>query len=97
MSADPAPVGPSVSGATWVDAVPMTGPSARDPVRRALYRHVAVAGRDVSRDEAAQAVGISRNLAGFHLDRLVAEGLLAAYREMLSGQADPRKGIVVVP
>ena len=63
-----------------------------DPVRRALYRHVAVAGRDVSRDEAAQAVGISRNLAGFHLDRLVAEGLLAASFRRLSGRSGPGAG-----
>jgi predicted ArsR family transcriptional regulator len=63
-----------------------------DPVRRALYRHVAVAGRDVSRDQAAQAVGISRNLAGFHLDRLVAEGLLAASFRRLSGRSGPGAG-----
>jgi predicted ArsR family transcriptional regulator len=33
---------------------------------------------DVGRDEAARAVGVSRTLAGFHLDRLVKEGLLEA-------------------
>lgn len=63
-----------------------------DPVRRALYHHVAVAGRDVSRDEAGEAVGISRNLAGFHLDRLLAEGLLAASFRRLSGRSGPGAG-----
>jgi predicted ArsR family transcriptional regulator len=63
-----------------------------DPVRRALYQHVATAARDVSRDDAARAVGISRNLAGFHLDRLVAEGLLAASFRRLSGRSGPGAG-----
>ncbi|MEU7000866.1 helix-turn-helix domain-containing protein [Nonomuraea sp. NPDC046570] len=50
--------------------------SLHDPVRRGLYDLVARAGRDVSRGEAAEAAGISRTLAAFHLDRLVAAGLL---------------------
>ena len=33
-----------------------------DPLRRALYRHVAERGIPVSRDEAAHAVGISLSL-----------------------------------
>jgi len=47
-----------------------------DPIRRALYRHVAERGVPISRDEAAQAVGISRPLAAYHLDKLVDDGLL---------------------
>jgi predicted ArsR family transcriptional regulator len=47
-----------------------------DPIRRALYRHVADRGVPVSRDEAAQAAGISRPLAAYHLDKLVDDGLL---------------------
>jgi predicted ArsR family transcriptional regulator len=47
-----------------------------DPVRRALYGYTAEQGRPVTRDEAAAAVGISRNLAAFHLDKLVELGLL---------------------
>ena len=47
-----------------------------DPIRRALYRHVADRGVPVSRDEAARAAGISRPLAAYHLDRLVDDGLL---------------------
>jgi predicted ArsR family transcriptional regulator len=63
-----------------------------DPMRRTLYEHVATAARDVSRDEAARAVGISRSLAGFHLDRLVSEGLLAASFRRLTGRSGPGAG-----
>ena len=47
-----------------------------DDVRRALYEHVRDTGAPVSREDAAQAVGISRKLAAFHLDKLVELGLL---------------------
>jgi predicted ArsR family transcriptional regulator len=47
-----------------------------DDVRRALYEHVRAAGAPVTREDAAAAVGISRNLAAFHLDKLVELGLL---------------------
>ena len=63
-----------------------------EPVRRSLYFYVAYRQRDVSRDEAAEAVGISRALAGFHLDRLVAEGLLEASFRRLSGRTGPGAG-----
>ena len=49
-----------------------------EPVRRSLYAYVRRAGRGVTRDEAAAHAGISRNLAAFHLDKLVAAGLLDA-------------------
>ncbi|HET7172998.1 MAG TPA: helix-turn-helix domain-containing protein [Nocardioidaceae bacterium] len=47
-----------------------------DPQRRRLYDTVRRAGRPVTREEAALAIGISRKLAAFHLDKLVAVGLL---------------------
>ncbi len=47
-----------------------------DDVRRALYEHVRAAGVPVTREEAASAVGISRKLAAFHLDKLVELGVL---------------------
>ena len=47
-----------------------------DDVRRALFEHVRGAGQPVTRESAAAAVGISRNLAAFHLDKLVELGLL---------------------
>ncbi|MGH9063987.1 MAG: helix-turn-helix transcriptional regulator [Acidimicrobiales bacterium] len=49
-----------------------------DPVRRELYRHVRGEIDPVTRDQAAQAAGISRKLAAFHLDKLVEAGLLLA-------------------
>jgi len=47
-----------------------------DDVRRALYEHVRSAGGPVTREDAATAVGISRKLAAFHLDKLVELGVL---------------------
>ena len=63
-----------------------------DPLRRALYRHVADRGVPVSRDEAANAVGISRPLAAYHLDRLVDDGLLEARYRRRSGRQGPGAG-----
>lgn len=63
-----------------------------EPVRRSLYFYVVSRQEDVSRDEAARAVGVSRALAGFHLDRLASEGLLATSFRRLSGRAGPGAG-----
>src|SRR3954447_3371854 len=49
-----------------------------DDVRRALYEHVRAAGVPVTREGAANAVGISRKLAAFHLDKLVELGVLSS-------------------
>jgi predicted ArsR family transcriptional regulator len=49
-----------------------------DPSRRALYDHVRRQTHPVTREEAADAVGMSRGLAAFHLDKLVDAGLLSA-------------------
>jgi predicted ArsR family transcriptional regulator len=47
-----------------------------DDLRRGMYRFVRTARRPVTRDETAAAVGVSRKLAAFHLDKLVDAGLL---------------------
>lgn|SRR3954467_3940349 len=47
-----------------------------EDVRHRLYAFTRAARRPVTREEAAAAVGISRKLAAFHLDKLVAVGLL---------------------
>lgn len=47
-----------------------------EPARKALYDAVRSAGRPLTREEAATATGVSRKLAAFHLDKLVAVGLL---------------------
>jgi predicted ArsR family transcriptional regulator len=64
-----------------------------DPVRRRLYRYVAGRADEVSRNEAAQAVGVQRGLAAFHLDKLVDAGLLevSSYRR-LSRRSGPGAG-----
>jgi len=49
-----------------------------EEMRWRLYSFVGAAHRPVSREEAAASTGISRKLAAFHLDRLVAAGLLRA-------------------
>lgn len=56
-----------------------------DPSRWALFDYVRHAGRPVTREEAADAVRMSRNLAAFHLDKLVDAGLLAARYEAPPG------------
>lgn len=63
-----------------------------EPARRALYEWVVAAGRPVSRDEAAAAVGVSRALAAFHLDRLTAAGLLTPEYRRLTGRTGPGAG-----
>jgi predicted ArsR family transcriptional regulator len=47
-----------------------------DELRQRLYRFVAAQPGPVTREQAAAAVGISRKLAAFHLDKLAAAGLL---------------------
>jgi predicted ArsR family transcriptional regulator len=66
--------------------------SLQDPVRRALYRYVAAQQADVSRDDAANGVGIQRPLAAFHLDKLVEAGLLEATFRRLTGRTGPGAG-----
>jgi predicted ArsR family transcriptional regulator len=63
-----------------------------DDLRRALYLFVRAEGRPVSREEAATAVGISRKLAAFHLDKLVELGMLTpAYRSTAGRVGRPAK------
>jgi predicted ArsR family transcriptional regulator len=63
-----------------------------DPIRRALYRHVAARGVPISRDEAAHATGISRPLAAYHLDKLVHDGLLEPRYHRRSNRRGPGAG-----
>ncbi|NJC73945.1 hypothetical protein HC031_30155 [Planosporangium thailandense] len=57
-----------------------------DRSRRALYEYVRRAGHPVTREEAAEAHGMSRNLTAFHLDKLVDAGLLCARYEAPADQ-----------
>ena len=63
-----------------------------EPARRQLYRHVIEQPGAVSRDEAARALGISRALAAFHLDRLVEAGLLVPEYRRLGERRGPGAG-----
>lgn len=63
-----------------------------DPTRRRLYEYVAARRGGVGRDEAARAAGVSRMLAAFHLDKLVAAGLLVADYRRLTGRRGPGAG-----
>ena len=64
----------------------------QDPVRRALYGHVVADGGEVSRNQAAEAVGVQRGLAAFHLDKLVEAGLLEASFRRLGERRGPGAG-----
>ncbi|MEH0421161.1 helix-turn-helix domain-containing protein [Streptomyces sp. B21-083] len=63
-----------------------------EPTRRRLYDHVARQPGAVSRDEAAAALGLARQTAAFHLDRLADESLLDVVYERRSGRAGPGAG-----
>jgi predicted ArsR family transcriptional regulator len=63
-----------------------------EPTRRALYDHVARQGGWVSRDEAADAIGIERATAAHHLDRLADDGLLDVDFQRRTGRRGPGAG-----
>jgi predicted ArsR family transcriptional regulator len=63
-----------------------------EPVRRDLYLYVVGAGEPVSREQAAQALGLAPHTAKFHLDRLADEGLLATEYRRLGGRRGPGAG-----
>ena len=63
-----------------------------EPTRRRLYEHVARSPHPLSRDDVAGALGIGRPTTAFHLDRLVADGLLDVHYERRSGRTGPGAG-----
>ncbi|MGW7452209.1 helix-turn-helix transcriptional regulator [Streptomyces sp. NPDC054787] len=63
-----------------------------EPTRRRLYEHVVRQTGPVSRDEAAEALGLGRPTAAFHLDRLAEESLLDVVYERRSGRTGPGAG-----
>jgi predicted ArsR family transcriptional regulator len=64
--------------------------SLTDPVRRSLFDAVAAAVAPLTREEAAERVGVSGRLAAFHLDKLVAAGLLAVETAATAGRVGRR-------
>lgn len=63
-----------------------------EPVRRDLYRFVVGQADAVSREQAAEGVGVPLHTAKFHLDKLVDSGLLTVEFRRLSGRTGPGAG-----
>ena len=63
-----------------------------DPLRLALYEYVTGQPDPVSREQAAEAMGVGRKMAAFHLDRLADQGLLDVAFRRLSGKQGPGAG-----
>ncbi len=61
-------------------------------MRRRLYEYVASCGGPVGRDDAAAAVGISRTLAAYHLDKLAEAGILTVSYARPEGRSGPGAG-----
>ncbi|WP_433379116.1 helix-turn-helix transcriptional regulator [Actinoplanes sp. CA-142083] len=66
--------------------------SLTDRVRRQAYQVVADGTGPIGRDEVAGALGVGRTLAAFHLDKLVAAGLLEVSYARRSGKSGPGAG-----
>jgi predicted ArsR family transcriptional regulator len=63
-----------------------------DETRRRAYEYVSAQGRPVSRDEVADALGVGRTLAAYHLDRLAKDDLLVVTYARRSGRTGPGAG-----
>ncbi|SDO22605.1 Predicted transcriptional regulator, ArsR family [Geodermatophilus sp. DSM 45219] len=63
-----------------------------EPTRRRLYDHVVRQPEPVGRDEVAAALGVPRATVAFHLDRLVADGLLDVHYQRRTGRSGPGAG-----
>lgn len=66
--------------------------SLADVKRRQLYNYVSSSEAATGRDDAAEALGIARSTASFHLDRLVQDGLLAVEFHKPAGKTGPGSG-----
>jgi predicted ArsR family transcriptional regulator len=80
-----------MAGPTWRQRLGALAALGEDR-RRALYLYVRGAGRPVGRDEAADALGLSRAAAAAHLDRLVDDGVLSATFAKPSERRGPGSG-----
>lgn len=80
-----------MSSAEFEDRLSRLAPLA-EPARRRLYEFVVGQAEPVSRDAAAAGVGVARHVAKFHLDRLVAGGLLDVEYRRPPGRGGPGAG-----
>jgi predicted ArsR family transcriptional regulator len=62
------------------------------PLRRDLYRLLSERGGWVGRDEAADALGVARSVAAFHLDKLAEAGVVDVRFERPPGRSGPGAG-----
>jgi predicted ArsR family transcriptional regulator len=63
-----------------------------EPTRARLYEYVVSRREPVTRDQAAEEVGIGRTLVAYHLDRLCEAGLLTASFARTTGRSGPGAG-----
>ncbi|HET6381025.1 MAG TPA: helix-turn-helix domain-containing protein [candidate division Zixibacteria bacterium] len=63
-----------------------------EPVRLRIYDWVVAQHRPAGREEVSRALGITRALATFHLDRLAEAGLLDSGYQRLTGRVGPGAG-----
>jgi predicted ArsR family transcriptional regulator len=66
--------------------------SLAEPLRRGLYLHVVSSPEPVSRESAAEALGITRSVAAFHLDKLAELGVLEVEYRRPEGRGGPGAG-----
>jgi predicted ArsR family transcriptional regulator len=78
------------SGETSTDVAAVA--SLDEPTRRRIYDHVCTHALPVSRDDVADALGVPRRTAAFHLDRLAELGLLSVSFARRSGRSGPGAG-----
>jgi predicted ArsR family transcriptional regulator len=64
----------------------------RDELRRRIYLYVREQTGPVTREDVARALGLSRKLAAFHLDKLAEEGLLSYEYKRPPGRSGPGAG-----
>ena len=62
------------------------------PLRRSLYRLLAERDGWTTRDDAADALGVARSVAAFHLDKLADAGVVEVRFERTNGRAGPGAG-----
>jgi predicted ArsR family transcriptional regulator len=63
-----------------------------DPIRAAIFFHVARSDDPVTRDQAATALAMTRRTAAFHLDKLAEAGLVDVSFKRLTGRTGPGAG-----
>jgi predicted ArsR family transcriptional regulator len=63
-----------------------------EPIRRRLFEYVRRSLEPAGREDAAEAVGIGRSLAAYHLDKLAEQGLLTVSYRRPEGRGGPGAG-----